>query len=301
MLLDDIIKLATDGGTSVPTLLRNCQVLANKLKNENLKTWTSQELNGYEDRSKVPQYRILPAESEGTFVTTFGNQAFRSIPSVKLEPRHREFADSVRVGESIAALENIIASNQSEVFYPWNNNFVLYYQNKLLKNWGLIKAHQLVSLSAIIGIVDTVRNRVLEMALEIQNEVGTADTELSKAASNTTEAEKIDQKVTTIIYGKTVVFAPGSTNVHTSTSEQNIVAGDWESLKQALTNAGIEEPEVEALSIAVKQDGGQKAGSAVQSWIAKNASKVLVNGMKMGAEVGKTLLTEWLMRHYGLK
>ena len=36
-------------------------------------------------------------------------------------------------------------------------------------------------------------------------------------------------------------------------------------------------------------------------WIKATAPKVLAGGVKMGAEVGKAVLTEMLMQYYGLK
>jgi len=85
--------------------------------------------------------------------------------------------------------------------------------------------------------------------------------------------------------------------------QQNIVAGDWEHLEQVFKDAGIAKSELKELSAAIETDGDQKLtedGSVVK-WIKATAPKVLVGGVKMGAEVGKEVLSEMLMRYYGLK
>ena len=41
-------------------------------------------------------------------------------------------------------------------------------------------------------------------------------------------------------------------------------------------------------------------GSMVTGWIMKTAPKVLSGGVKVGAAVGQTLLTEFLKQYFGL-
>jgi hypothetical protein len=54
MLLDEIIDLAVDSKQPVTALLRKCIVLAHQLKNERLRKWANEELNGYGDaRSRI--------------------------------------------------------------------------------------------------------------------------------------------------------------------------------------------------------------------------------------------------------
>jgi transposase InsO family protein len=52
--------LATDDKQSITILLRKCLILAGQLKNERLKTWVNQELNGYDSPETVPEYRKMP-------------------------------------------------------------------------------------------------------------------------------------------------------------------------------------------------------------------------------------------------
>ncbi len=85
--------------------------------------------------------------------------------------------------------------------------------------------------------------------------------------------------------------------------QQNIVAGDFEHLERVLKDAGITGPELKELSTAVQKYGNDKLkeNGSVMKWIKATAPKVLAGGVKMGAEVGKAVLTEMLMQYYGLK
>src|SRR5580704_6601030 len=100
-LLDDIINLAIDGKQPLPDILRKCLLLGHELKNDRLKAWANQELDGYKSGRDVPEYRIIPALARGNFIGPFHAQYNRHmIPSIILEERHREFAETVYLTQS---------------------------------------------------------------------------------------------------------------------------------------------------------------------------------------------------------
>jgi AbiTii len=305
MLLEDIIGLAVDTKQPITTLLRKCIVLAHQLKNDRLRTWANEELNGYDSIEKLPEYRNLPAAATGLFVGPGWARFSQGIPSVVLEKQHRKFAEMVYVAQPIGTLEDTLNSGKnSSLSFPWNANLVAYYQDRVQDGWQLFSAHQTVAKSTIAGIIDTVRTRVLNMALEIQSEIGEKDEDLKQITPE--ESKKVDQTIVNNIYGGNVYLSSGSSAMTATTiqqQQQNIVAGDWNQLERVLENAGITEPELKELSAAVESDGSQKLkeDGLVMKWIKATAPKVLTGGVKMGAEVGKAVLTEMLMRYYGLK
>lgn len=193
-----------------------------------------------------------------------------------------------------------MSKGDGSVESPWDPNLVLYYQQRIpLQGYYLISAWQEIPTSAIVGMLDTVRTSVLNMALEIKSEIGETDADLKKIAPQ--DAKKVDQTVTTYIYGGSVNISTGESAVNTATiqQQQNIVAGDWEHLAKVLRSSGVSEPELRELSKAVEEDG-RTLGSKVKDWITKTAPKVLSGGVKIGATVGQTLLLEYLKQYYGL-
>ncbi len=303
MLLDEIIELATDNRQSITTLLRKCLVLAHQLKNERLRIWANEELNGYDSADNLPEYRIVPAGATGLFVGPGWARFQQGIASVALDEKHRKFAESVEVAQSIGTLEHILTSapdSSSQISFQWNDNLVLLYRDKLMSGWQLWSAHQTVPESAIAGILDTVRTRVLNMALEIRSEIGDKDEDLKKITPE--ESKKVDQTVVNNIFGGNVYVSAGQSTMTATTvqqQQQNIVAGDWEHLAKVLRSAGVSEPEIAELSTAIKEDG-QKVGSKVRDWVKTAAPKVLSGGVKIGATVGQTLLLEYLKQYFGL-
>src|SRR5260221_10456243 len=108
-LLDDIINLAIEGKQPLPDILRKCLLLAHELKNDQLKTWANQELNGYEFGKDVPEYRIVPAPAKGNFIgPLYAQYNSHLIPSLVLEERHREFAEKVYLLQSVTAYVDVL-------------------------------------------------------------------------------------------------------------------------------------------------------------------------------------------------
>jgi hypothetical protein len=93
VLLDKIIELATDSDQSLSVLLRQCIVLAYELKSDSLKAWANQELKGYGDPDKVPEYRIVSAGALGRFRAGYMfPEITRPLPATLLEEKHQRFA-----------------------------------------------------------------------------------------------------------------------------------------------------------------------------------------------------------------
>jgi hypothetical protein len=298
MLLKDLIDLAADDKQPITTLLRKCIILAHQLKNDRLKIWANEELNGYDTKESLPKYRVIPAAATGLFIGPGWAQMQQGIPSGALKKEHRVIAELVYIAQPVSALEDSIKSDSScGLKFPWNANLVAHYQEILMSDWQLHSAHQSVPKSVLAGILDTVRTRVLNMALEIQSDIGERDEDLKKITPE--ELKKVDQTIVNNIYGGNLFLSAGQSTMSATSVQQNIIAGDWEHLAKVLQGAGISETELVELSAADQSDG-RTMGVKVKDWIQKTAPKVLSGGVKVGVEVGKSLLLEYLKQYYGL-
>jgi hypothetical protein len=303
-LLDDIINLAIDGKQPLLDILRKCLLLGHELKNDRLKTWANQELNGYEFGKDVPEYRIIPAPARGNFIGPFRAQYNgHVIPSVVLEEEHREFAERVYLLQSVSAYVDVLKERDAKpsggsLSFPWNANMVAYYQDKLMQG-GFIchAAWQDVPASAVAEVLDTIRNRTLNMALQIKDELGTSYTNLRNIEPGET-ATKIQGIIFQNTGGNTTV-AFGQANVDASQHQIVINVGDREALDKALTGAGLEKQDLDTLTESIKADG-DKPGNTVNEWIRKNASKIVSGGVKVGTHIGQEILTAWIKAHYGI-
>ncbi|MBB5329439.1 hypothetical protein [Tunturiibacter gelidoferens] len=301
MLLQELIDLASDHTKPIATLLRKCVILAHRIGNARLKEWANNELNGYPNRDDVPEYRITAGPAKGNFSGAM-NASWSGfpIPSHLLEEDHKRFARTVELTQAISAYEDLLhhrSTDDGTMTIPWPQNLALYYQTKLKnsRHMVLISAYQEIPRSAIVELIDTIRTRVLNLALEIQTEVGEEDGDL-KSLSHAAE-QKVDQTIVNNIYGGQVYVSSGRSTINVS--QQGLTPGDWNQLQELLLSSGVSKAEVHELSTVIKQDDAPM-GAGASGWIKRTGPKVLSGGIKMGATIGQTLLTAYLKQYWGL-
>jgi AbiTii-like protein len=300
MLLGEIIQFALDGKTSLAVLLRHCIVLGSKLKNEKLRTWANQELNGYQAKENLPEYRVAHIGARGHFTGAFGAGLQNYlIPPVCLEESHRELAHTVYLLESVSSYEHMINSKSDSemILYEWPANFVAYYSRKIYQGYSLVHAWQQIPKSALVELLDTIRTRTLNMALEIQSELGSIEDLTSIPPATIAQVER---SVTANIFGGTNIIASGQSQITASFNQTVIFVGDRAQLDEALKNAGLNDADLKELTEAEKADGEKKMGARVMEWIKKSASKAAIGGVKLGADITKEVLTAYLKQYMGM-
>jgi hypothetical protein len=216
-----------------------------------------------------------------------------------LEKEHRHWAKGVYLTQGVSAYAEILtASEETSITFPWPGDMVLYYQHKFIDGYRLVSAWLTISKNAIVELLDIVRNRTLNMALQLKDELGTSYTGLHRVESSEA-ASKIQSiifqntgGITNVGFGQSSVDASGQT-------QTNITVGDRKALDDLLTKAGLDKPDLDSLTEAMRADG-KKPGNKVQAWITEKASKVLSGGVSVGTKIGAEILTAWIKQHYGL-
>src|SRR5205085_10947714 len=112
-------------------------------------------------------------------------------PALSLDEAHRWAAETVRLTEPVSAYENVLKTEGHTLTYEWDANLINYYQSELISGHALATAWQEVPKSAIAGMVDTIRTRVLTLALELKSEIGESDADLKKVEPNSTPKRSI--------------------------------------------------------------------------------------------------------------
>ncbi|WP_421951097.1 hypothetical protein [Pelagibacterium sp.] len=304
-LLDDIIESVTVKQEPLTSVLRLCMVLAYKLKNEQLKAWVENELNGYSDEKTVPDYRRARGQSKGLFIngigTTFNNQP---IPDALMEEKHRPLASEIVFLQGIAAYDDNKAENA--VMF-WNQNLVAYYQSKFYGNqMALNRAWIEIPAGIIKAMVDTVRTRVLTFVLEIQSELPKDDQEALEKIPN----EAVDKAVQVIIFGNDNILNLGENqgNLAGNIAITFNVAGDLTALRHRLLEVGLEDQDVDDLEASLREDGVEfdsveetkEIGPATENWIKSAAKKTLVGGKYVGEKVAIPVIVGAIKSFLGL-
>ena len=170
-LLDKIIETGTsDEPPPLTSVLRQCILLSSQLKVPVLRTWAEQELTGYNQPKDVPEYRIVNVGAYGNFAGIGVRYQARPIPAGLLKPEHRWAATIRRLTEPVSAYESLDSSPKNAMIYDWPSDMIAHYQSKLIQGCVLMTAWQQVPASVFAGVLDTIRTRVLTMAIDLKRE-----------------------------------------------------------------------------------------------------------------------------------
>jgi AbiTii len=295
-LINEIIAEAVDSEKPVTNLLRKCLILAFDLKNDKLKAWVENELNGYEDKTSVPDYRKAHLNSKGNFSGPFGG-AMRNkpLPLGVLDQKYRDLLDLTYFSDAIASYETATKAKGGQLGIPWRPDLIALNQEKFYEGWALSSAWLEIPLGLFPSIVDTVKSRVLRFALEIREALGTVDDEPEKLP-----AAKIEAAVNTFIFGGNNVI--NSQVEQLSQQGNTIIAGDFSSLAKALKALGIADSDVVELKAATEQDAvGKQAGlgKKTKGWLTSLATKMGGAGWTIGTAAGVDIVKELVTKYLG--
>ncbi|OOE32468.1 hypothetical protein BZG04_15205 [Salinivibrio kushneri] len=222
-LLRDIQNSAIDANEPISTLLRKCKILAVRLGSEEFKSWVENELNGYFDRDEIPEYRIMSVGCKGHFSGGFGSGMHNAeIPSRCIPKDFREGLYTSYLAQPISSIESLIEdSDGGTVQEPWPSDVTAHFGMNMYQGMNCLQAWKVVPVNALVGILDMIRNKVLNFVLEIESE----DPEAGDAPINSKPVaeEKVNQIFHTYITGNVQNVATGSNNVsqHAIKNENN--------------------------------------------------------------------------------
>ncbi|MCA7084072.1 hypothetical protein K7G19_10690 [Cupriavidus sp. DB3] len=209
-LVIELQQEALDPTKPVSSLLRKALVVSRKLGLDDTEAWLSAELNGYQE--DCPPYRRITGE-----IKVF-NPYNGWIPLHFAKPSDAEVLRHRNCGQPIAELEELLKSDDKATYQM---QFSPKLQKQLMDRmeFGMQPA-LVVSRTALVRIVDTVRNMVLEWALKLERDgvVGEGMTFSAQEKQNAQSASVIYQ-----IQNQTVVQSMHASQIQqgTNASTQN--------------------------------------------------------------------------------
>jgi AbiTii len=298
-LLRDIQDAAVSSNAPLSDLLRRCRILGTRLKSTEFTEWVDRELNGYPSRENLPAYRVTPTVSVGYFSGPGGRQASNiPIPSFRLPEPLRETWSNIYLDGPIRGYEDLIGNSNEVVFQcPWPGDLIAMIAPNILAGMYLVSAHQSLSRLAIIGLLDSVRNRVLNFALDIEAILPSDN--VDPRDFSTMVPERVHQVFETHIHGNIGNYAAGSREF---TQESGIAAGDLVGLRRALEGYGFADADVVDLERAIDEDKktGVGMGPRVGAWLAGAFTKAGNGLVKLTFKTAATVLPKLIASHLGL-
>jgi AbiTii len=307
-LLSEIQDSAVDGSSDLETLLRKCRVLATRLKHEDLKNWVACELDGYPADMPLPEYRTCSGHPFGTFVGALGRGVKNCpIPISDIPEEFRDVMTHQVFRQGVGALQNLVGTVEGTTIqfgWPAEANQIIRPKN-MANDLVLAQGWLNVDKSRLVGILSTVRNRILGFALELEalypdaEEANPGKTPLSKEEVN----RVFQQNITQIFHGHVANVASGHAIEQTGTI--NIQQGDFRTLAMFLQEKGVSDEDIRDLESAIKADprpepSGKTLGKKVAAWVGKMIAKSAEGAWKAGTDAASKLLIDAIKNHYGM-
>lgn len=299
-LLDEIIGLLSDETSSLTAAMLKTKVLLHKIGHKELVDWVNHELNGYPDDATIPPYRVLPAMVLANAANLAYQISGHPIPVLHLEKSYRESLETAPMDQSLAVLEKYSKQKgHLERPIPMEANGLL---GKYLANGYIIqRAWSQISITDVSQILVQVRSRLLDFALELQSEIGDAETD----EEIDVKKDKVDAAglFNSAIFGHNTTIVVGNNNVQ-NLGNQN-AKGDIGLLLNELRRQQVAEDDLKALQSAIEIDEGsqeheaKKFGASVRQWLGRMMSKAADTSWQIELGVAGNLLTSALQSYYG--
>lgn len=157
----ELQKEALDETISIESLLRKAFLVAKKLKLKDFEEWISKEQNGY--TNQLPEYRNIRGEIKAW------NPYHGWIPVV-LSSKDANIFSQIPLGLSISVISDSYDSSQGSVYLGVNAAMTEILNNST--DFMPTKYSFVVSKSELYRIMSTVRNKILDWALLLEeNEI----------------------------------------------------------------------------------------------------------------------------------
>jgi hypothetical protein len=196
-LLQDIQNATIDADRPLAAVLRMAKVLAARLDNHVLMEWVDHELNGYPDDAILPPYRAerlvhVLGNFSGPFGAHFTNQP---IPPLAIPEKHRDsYLFRFRFVDAVAAYEEMLRSREGDLQAPWPADVLIVLRPRVFQGMECVRAWRVIPRGDFVGVLDGVRNRLLDLVLQLEREVPEAGD--VPAAKLLVSSEQVTQIVT---------------------------------------------------------------------------------------------------------
>lgn len=298
--LEALRELSADSSVPLADVLRRAKVLAASLRAQDLKDWVDSELNGYYGTGDVPAYRHLHVPPLGLFHGPFGSRVSNLvIPTMGLPEALSVFVEGVPLHQPVRELEEM--ATRDDLRFIWPAEAVMIARESVALNGGYVLAqvHQPILQSAVQGVLDVIRNRLLDFVLELQElnpGVLTDDEALKEIAP-----EDVSQIFNLTIQGDHNIVASGK-EVRQQVSH-SIPHGDVAGLMEFFRRNGLAEEDLRVLKDALEGDPAPEIegvfGPRITAWIGQTVSKAAGGLWKVSLTTAPILISKALSKYYG--
>ncbi|WP_400994815.1 hypothetical protein [Agromyces sp. GXQ0307] len=248
-LLDEIIDASSDSKVPTPDLLRKVLTVAHRLGAADIVQWTKHELSGYPKGIDVPAYRTFDSNVMALFTGPMQSQIRHQLTA---RPEGMDDLWRVDMREPLVELQ-ALAEAEAEPSRAWSAYAVKAYEESgvfRIQYHNLFSAWNVVTRQSLLGVVDSVRSKALEFALELQADFPNAGAVGGPTVEN--------PGVARVVYNLTNNITGDGTNVAAGAHirQKSVVnKGDEASLRREVGELGLSAHDIDDFILALRRDG----------------------------------------------
>ncbi|NDV28580.1 hypothetical protein [Desulfovibrio sp. JC010] len=304
-LLYEIQESIVQNDANLGPILLKLRFLASRLGSNDLADWINYESEGYPKNVEVPPYRTTDLTYRGTFSGPFGSgiQNAQIAPYI-IEKYAGESWVKYSIRESIATIDDLAKQSKEGggSLRIDASDLILLMQNKIYEGYACNEIIASISCSALSNIQQAVKNKILELTIELEKSVPESVNITFGARSNKdVDSNKVTHISQQIIYGD-VTNAVSGTN---SSLTNNLPEGDIQALIDHFRHAGINTKDATELAGIMQNDTPESTeeplGTRTKQWLTSNLDKAAKGAWKIGFTAANSLITEAALKYYGLK
>ncbi|OMQ18934.1 hypothetical protein [Serratia oryzae] len=304
-LLHQIQESLVQEGSNLGSVLLKLRLLAARLGSNVLEEWVKHESEGYPPGSVLPDYRIVGVTYTGNFSGPFGSGLRNApIPPYLISKFVDDSWNSFSVRESIVAVGELVKSSaDGDSLGIQASDLILMLQGKVYEGYACNSISGNISAVSLSEILQVVRNRVLELTIELDKSIpAAAHITFGTQGMDKDNASKAQQITQQIIYGNVGNAISGGSE---STINVNIQSNNKESVVNYLKESGIPDADASEFAQIVASEKPfsreEPFGNGAKNWIASNIRKAVDGTWNVGVAVATKVFTEAALKYYDLK
>lgn len=272
------------------------QVVARRVGARQIEAWTRSEISGYPNRQDLPDYRKPNATVRGLYT---GPMQSSVLQTLTVRPPRLEHHWTAWLQQPLAELQALAGSvDEGEPQIAWPAGAVRAYRDSGvfgINMFVLFEVHTVITRQALRGVVDVVRSRALDFALDLQEQFPEAGEKGGPTVATTPALAQTIGSLTVNITGHGTNLGLGAT----VSQQSSVQVGDRDALRQAATEAGLTDDDAEEFVAAVEEERDPE-GPRTRSVLDRVRSGAITAGASIGAGAAGDLLAAAVSQFLGL-
>lgn len=300
-LVDSIIEILSSENPNLTDALIKTKVVLHRLGEKQLVEWVNSELDGYQDGSDLPDYRIVGSIVKANIMNMAYSASNVDVPVYHLDDELRESLETSAFRQGIAAIEDLASTDSDSVQRPIPHALYGLLSEKFASGYRVQSAWCEIPKHSLIQILTQVRSRLLDFVLELSERVSDTD--------DSTDLKLLSKEIGTESLFNNAVFGHNATIVVGNHNVQNIEnsmsVGDFETLATFLKQSRVADDDIAELRAAIEQDEGsdahdeRKYGPRVKQWFQAMIGKAVDGTWTIGTGAAGNVLASALNSFYG--